>query len=398
VGLSDVSIRKAKPKEKDYKLADVFGLYLLVKVNGTKCWRYNYRFEGKQKTLSLGTYPDVSLKDAREQLTAARGLLQKGVDPSAYKKATRQTRLQQVTNRFELLAREWHIKQQAKWTESHAQRIMARLETHIFPYLGNVPITDISPPDVLKVLQRIESQGKGETTQRCMQYCSQVFRYAVASGLLESDPTRDLRGALQPFKVTHRAAITNPVEVGELMRAIRGYSGEHVTRCALQLLPLVFTRPAELRHAEWSEIDFDAALWSIPADKMKMRRDHVVPLSRQALAILADIQPLTAHRSRYVFPSIRSVTRPMSENTLNAALQRLGYLPTQVTPHGFRVMARTNLDEVLGFRFEVIEMQLAHEVRDATGRAYNRTQYLDDRRQMMQVWADWLDTLCGKGL
>ncbi len=393
MSLSDVSIRSAKPKAKDYKLADGTGLYLLVKVTGAKYWRFNYRFEGKQKTLSLGTYPDVSLKDAREQHAVARGLLQKEIDPSAYKKTTRQTRLQQVANRFELVAIEWHSQQLGKWDAEYATGILRRLEKHVFPYLGSMPITDITPPDVLKVLRRIEAQGKGETTQRCLQFCSQVFRYGVASGILESDPTRDLRGALQPVKVTHRPAITHPPEVGALMRAIRGYTGEQVTRCALQLLPLVFTRPAELRHAEWSEIDFDAALWSIPAGKMKMRRDHVVPLSRQALAILADVQPLTAHRGRYVFPSVRSVTRPLSENTLNAALQRLGYPSTQVTPHGFRATARTNLDEVLGFRFEVIEMQLAHEVRDATGRAYNRTQYLDDRRQMMQVWAGWLEGL-----
>ncbi|SEH06685.1 tyrosine-type recombinase/integrase [Candidatus Venteria ishoeyi] len=392
MSLTDIQIRNVKPKDKPYKLSDGKGLYLLINKAG-KYWRYGYRFSGKQKTLALGVYPETTLQQARLKLADARLLLADGVDPSTYKQAQKQANKLDAENSLEMVARDWFGRTQSKWTKGYADATIKRLEKDIFPWLGNKPITDIKPPDVLRVLRRIESRGANETAHRMLQICGMFFRYAVATGVLESDPCRDLRGALAPVKRKHHPSITDPANIAPLMQVIRDYEGELVTRCALKLLPLVFVRPGELRQAEWSEIDLGEALWSIPASKMKMKADHLIPLSSQAVEILREIQPLTQQTSRYVFPSIRSNSRPMSENTINAALRRLGYTKEQMTGHGFRAMARTNLDEILRFRIEVIEMQLAHAVRDANGRAYNRTQYIDDRQRMMQAWADWLDDL-----
>jgi len=392
IALSDTSIRKAKPADKDYKLRDEGNLYLLVKASGGKYWRFDYRYLDKRKTLALGTYPDISL-EAREAHQAARKLLANGIDPSAYKQSVKQPKQQQAANSFELIAREWHTKQSATWGKKHASIVLRRLEQDIFPWLGSQPIASITPPQLLKALRQIEQRGANETAHRIMQVCGQVFRYAVATGKAETDPTRDLRGALSPVKASHLSAITEPAKIPVLPRAIQTHQGTFITRCAIQLLPHVFTRPGELRNMEWQEIDLDAALWSIPANKMKMQSDHLVPLSQQALAILKEIQPLTQHCSNFVFHSLRTTQRPISGNTLTAALRRMDFASEEMTAHGFRAMARTNLDEILGFRIEVIEMQLAHTVRDANGRAYNRTQYLEERRRMMQSWADWLDGL-----
>ncbi len=393
MALSDTSIRKAKPADKDYKLRDEKNLYLLVKKNGGKYWRYDYRFQDKRKTLAMGVYPDTSLKEAREAHQAARKLLAGGIDPSTQKQAEKQASKEQGLNSFEIVAREWYGKQLPAWSEKHALTVLQRLEYNIFPSLGHQPIATITPPQILKVLRQIEGRGAVETAHRIMQVCGQIFRYAVASGKAESDPTRDLRGALSPVQSKHYASITEPVKIAPLLQTIQAYEGTFTIRCAIRLLPYLFVRSGELRYMEWQEIDLDAALWAIPASKMKMKADHLVPLSRQAIAILQEIKPLTQHCSRYVFHSLRTTQRPISDNTLNGALRRMGISKDEMTAHGFRAMARTNLDEILGFRIEVIEMQLAHAVHDANGRAYNRTQYLEERRRMMQVWADWLDSL-----
>jgi len=392
MALSDTSIRKAKPTDKDYKLRDGGNLYLLVRKNGGKYWRYDYRFQEKRKTLAIGVYPDISLKQARELHQAARQQLANGIDPSAFKQSLKQANQEQAANSFEIVAREWLVKQQATWSADYAKRVLQRLEADVFPWIGNKPIAQIKPPELLKITQRIEQRGAVDMAHRVLQSCGQIFRYAVGGGRVESDPTRDLRGQLTPRKPQHYASITEPTKIAPLMRSIQGYEGSFITRCAIQLLPYLFVRSGELRHMQWQEIDLDAALWAIPAEKMKMKADHLVPLSRQAVAILQEIQPLT-QCSDFVFHSVRTTQRPISDNTLIAALRRMGYSKEEMTPHGFRAMARTNLDEILGFRFEVIEMQLAHAVRDANGRAYNRTQYLEERQRMMQVWADWLDGL-----
>ncbi len=393
MALSDITVRKAKPTDKDYKLRDEKNLYLLVKKNGGKYWRYDYRFQDKRKTLALGIYPDIPLKKARELHQAARQQLADGIDPSAYKQSLKRSSQEQAANSFEIIAREWHTKQLPTWTEGHAKTVMRRLEVNIFPWIGNKPIAQIKPPDILELLRKIEERGAVETAHRILQSCGQIFRYAVGGGRIDSDPCRDLRGQLPPVKSDHHAAIIEPSKIATLMQSLQTYNGMFITRCAIQLLPYVFVRPGELRNAEWTEIDLDTALWKIPAEKMKMKADHLVPLSHQAVAILQNIKPLTQHCSRYVFHSLRTTQRPISDNTLNSTLRRMGFSKEEMTAHGFRAMARTNLDEVLKFRFEVIEMQLAHAVRDANGRAYNRTQYLDERRCMMQAWADWLDGL-----
>jgi len=390
--LSDVKIRNLKPKNKNYKLADGGGLFLLVKPVG-KYWRYSYRFHGKQKTLALGVYPEVGLKKARQKHVEARLLLAERIDPCAHKQALKRASHAQTVNTFEAIAREWHSKQVANWSDQHAHIILRRLELNIFPWLGKLAPSLIKPPEILQALRKVEARGAVETAHRILQTCGQVFRYAVAVGLCDSDPCRDLRGALSKVRGSHYAAITEPIKIAPLLQAIQAYQGRFISCCALQLLPLLFTRPGELRQAKWDEIDLKAKLWTIPAHKMKMKADHFVPLSQQALAILEKIQPLTAQRSPYVFPSLRNAQQAMSDNTLNSALRRLGYAKTEMSAHGFRAMARTNLDEILGFRIEVIEMQLAHAVRDANGRAYNRSQYIEERKRMMQAWADWLDNL-----
>ncbi len=392
--LSDTAIRTAKPTAKPQKLTDGGGLYLLLNPNGSRWWRWDYRHSAKRKTLSMGIYPDIGLKDARERRDAARKLLAAGIDPGEQRKAEKAAGTDRAANSFEVVAREWFAQQSPSWVEGHSSKIMARLERDIFPWIGARPIAEVTAPEILKALRRIESRGTIETAHRVLQNCGQIFRYAVATGRAERDPTPDLRGALAPVKEAHHAAITEPAAIGGLLRAIDIYRGAPVTKSALMLAPLVFVRPGELRHAEWTEIDLDAALWNIPAARMKMKDAHLVPLSTQAVAILRELHPLTG-RSRYVFPGARSHKRPMSETAILAALRRMGFEKNEMTGHGFRAMARTILDETLGVRVDFIEHQLAHAVKDPNGRAYNRTAHLAERKKMMQQWADYLDSLRG---
>lgn len=389
--LTDTKARNAKPKSKQYKLFDNDGLFLLVVPAGGKWWRFKYRFGGKEKLLSLGTYPEVSLAMARERRDEARRQVADGIDPSQARKALKTTQVQ-VENTFEVVAREWHSKFTPSWTPGHAATILKRLESNVFKWIGTRPILEVKAPELLMVLRRVESRGALETAHRIRAICSQVFRYAVATGRAERDPAADLRGALPPVKPNHHAALTDPDKVGGLLRAIDGYQGSCVTKCALRLAPLLFVRPGELRQMEWVEIDLEAAEWNIPAEKMKTRQPHLVPLARQAVEILHEIHPLTG-AGRYVFPSARTPHRPMSNNAVLAALRRMGFAKEEITGHGFRVMARTILDEVLQVRPDFIEHQLAHAVRDPNGRAYNRTAHLPERRKMMQTWADYLDGL-----
>lgn len=388
--LTDVKVKNRKPGEKQIKLFDGGGLYLLVPPGGGKYWRLKYRIDGWEKVLALGTYPEVSLADAREKRDAARKQLKNGIDPGEAKKAARAMRVGDPTNSFEAIAREWHNKFAPRLSPGHAKAKLRRLEADVFPTLGTRPIDDIKAPDLLRVLRRIESRGALEMAQRVRGLCGEVFRYAVATGRAERDPSRDLKGALPPSEKRHLAAITDPKEVGPLLRAIDGYEGSSIVKWALQLAPLVFVRPGELRQAEWTEIDLDTADWTIPAERMKTRQPHLVPLSAQAIAILREAQALTG-AGKYVFPGHRSNSRPMSNNAVLAALRRMGYEKGTMTGHGFRAMARTILEEVLQVRPEIIEHQLAHAVRDPLGRAYNRTTYLSERQKMMQLWADYLD-------
>lgn len=392
MNLSDTAIRNAKPKDKTYTLTDGEGMYLEVTPSGGKWWRFKYRFDHKQKRLSLGTYPDTGLKAAREKRYQARKLLAEGVDPAQARKAVQQSGALNATNSFEVIAREWYAKQEANWAPSHGTKIIRRLERDIFPWLGKRPISDITAPDLLKALRRIEDRGAIETAHRTHQNCGQIFRYAVATGRAERDPTPDLKGALPPVKKTHFAAVTDPKAIAALLRAIDGYEGTFVTKCALKIAPLVFVRPGELRNAEWSEFDLDTAEWSIPAERMKLREPHIVPLATQVIETLTELHALTGN-GRYVFPGASTRTRPMSDNAILAALRRMGFSKDEMTGHGFRAMARTVLDEVLQFRPDYIEHQLAHAVRDPNGRAYNRTKHLPQRHEMMQKWADYLDEL-----
>jgi integrase len=389
--LSDVKVRNAKPQGKEFKLFDGDGLFLLVTPSGGKLWRFKYRFAGKEKLLTFGTYPEISLVDARQQKEDARKLIANGVDPGDIKKAQRAANVTE-TETFEVIAREWHSKFSGSWSATHAETTLNRLKLDVFPVMGARPIAEIKAPELLAMLRRIESRGALETAHRVRTICGQIFRYALATGRAERDPAADLKGALPPYKKGHLAAITDPKEVAPLLRAIDGYSGSFVVKCALQLAPLFFVRPGELRKAEWSEVDLDAAEWNIPAERMKMKVAHLVPLSEQAIKILVELKALTGN-SRYLFPSGRSFARPMSDNAINAALRRMGFDKDEMTGHGFRAMARTILDEVLQIRPDYIEHQLAHAVRDPNGRAYNRTAHVAERRKMMQIWADYLDGL-----
>ncbi|MGI8740193.1 MAG: tyrosine-type recombinase/integrase [Gammaproteobacteria bacterium] len=396
--LIDTTIRSAKPRDKNYKLFDGCGLYMLVKTTGAKCWRFKYRYGGKERGLAFGTYPTVTLKQARAKRDEARAQLATAMDPGQVRKAMKLSQCGLATDSLEVVAREWFSNRATTWAESHSCKIIRRLEMDVFPYLGKRSLGSITALDLLTVLRRIESRGAIDTAHRAHQNCGQIFRYGIATGRCERDPAADLRGALAPVKENHLAAITEPKAVGALLRAISGYEGSYVTKCALRVAPLVFVRPNELRRAEWSEIDLDAATWSIPANRMKAKQAHIVPLAHQAVAILRDLQPLTGHVKRegvpnYVFPGVRTITRPMSENTVNGALRRLGFAGDEMCGHGFRAMARTIMDEVLNVPPHLIEHQLAHKVRDPLGRSYNRTTHLPERRQMMQAWADYLDGL-----
>ena len=386
--LSDVAIRKAKATDKVQRLFDGFGLYLEVTPAGSKLWRQKYRFGGKEKRLAHGSYPTVTLAEARERRDEARKLLSKGLDPADHRRAARAAAEDRAGNSFEVIAREWLGKQ--TWVPHYRTKVEAWFQNDIFPWIGGRPVAEVTAPEFLRCARRMESRGAIESAHRMLQNCGQVMRYAIATGRADRNPVADLKGALAPTPEKHHAAIVDPEGIGALLRAIDGYKGSHVTRCALQLAPLLFVRPGELRQAEWAEIDLEAAEWNIPASKMKMRQPHLVPLSRQAIAILEELQPLTS-RSQYVFPGGRSSKRPMSENALTAALRRMGYEQGTMTVHGFRAMARTILDEVLHYRPDYIEHQLAHAVKDPNGRAYNRTSHLPERRKMMQAWADYLD-------
>jgi len=387
--LKDIQVKQAKlaAGKKRRKMADGRGLYLLI-TQTSKCWRFDYTFNDKRKTLALGIYPDVSLATARERHQKARTSIADGIDPAAQKQAEKQA----TEDSFEAVAREWIEKQRKSWTGGHTESITSRLESNIYPWLGSTPINDIEPPALLAVLRKIERRGAIEVAHRVMAVCGQVFRYGIATGRCKRDPVPDLRGALETRKAKHMATITEPKKVGKLMRAIDSFEGSFIVQSALQLLPYVFVRPGELRHAEWPEIGLDESVWRIPAEKMKAGKPHTIPLSKQAVTILRELKPLTGG-CKYVFHSVRTPSRPMSENTINAALRRLGYDKSEICGHGFRSMASTMLRDELGFSFDVVEAQLAHQIGSDVERAYNKAQHLQDRVAMMQRWADYLDRL-----
>ena len=390
MALTDTALRNAKPSNKPIRLTDDGGLYLLLNPNGSKWWRFDYRFAGKRKTLSMGVYPDVGLKDARERRDLARKQLANDIDPAENRKAQKAASVERSANSFEVIAREWFEKRRSSWSASHADKIIKRLENDVFPWLGGRAIAEITAPDVLSVLRRIEGRGTLDTAHRAAGNCSQVFRYAIATGRAERDPLPDLRGALPPARGGNFAAITDPNGVGELLRAFDAFRGTFIVKCALEVAPRVFVRPGELRKAEWEGFDLDKAEWSYFVTKTKIW--HLVPLATQVVAILRELRALTGH-GRYVFAG-RDPQKPMSNAAVNAALRRMGYdTKTEITGHGFRAMARTILHEELHVKPEVIEHQLAHQVPDANGTAYNRTKFLKERKVMMQVWADYLDKL-----
>jgi integrase len=411
--LTATAVKNAQPSEKPRKLSDGGGLLLEVRPEGGKWWRWRYRFGGREKMLSLGTYPETSLQEARTKRDELAAVLAAGTDPSEARKAGKvdQQRQQEDADReaaglppagsFEAVAREWlEMVHAGKVSEGHADRTRIRLEQDIFPWLGRKPLASVTAPMLLECLRRVEARGAIETAHRVKQACGQVFRYGIATGACERNPAADLRDALKPVLVKHHAAITDPKRVGELLRAVADYKGHPVTRAALALAPLLFQRPGELRKAEWAEFDLEAGLWTIPGERMKRDKQgkatgpaHIVPLSRQAVAILRELQPLTAGRGAYVFPSLRTAHRPMSDNAVLSALRRMGFPKEEMTGHGFRAMARTMLAERLGVDEAVIEAQLAHAVKDTLGRAYNRTEFVEQRRLMMQTWADYLDRL-----
>lgn len=410
--LDDPAIKKALNSrgEKTTRLFDSGGLYLEIPPSGgeTKArWRFKYRFEGKENRISLGVYPDVpieskykkdkdtdenrKIKGARTLRDEYRDLLAQGIDPSANKKAVKASKGERAPNCFETVAREWFDRHAPNWKENHSSKIMRRMEVDLFPWLGTRPIGEVTAPELLAAIRRIESRGALETAHRALANCGQVFRYAVATGRAQRDTAADLRGSLPPVKEKHHASITDPKAIGELLRDIEGYQGAFVTRCALRLAPLVFLRPGELRKAEWAEIDLDKAEWRIPAARMKMNVVHIVPLASQAVEILRELHPLTGS-GKYVFPGARTATRPMSENAVLSALRRLGYTTDEMTGHGFRSMASTLLNEQ-GFNRDAIERQLAHAERDGVRAAYNYAEYLPERKRMMQAWADYLGAL-----
>ena len=392
--LTQLQVKNAKIINKPLKVSDGGGLFLLVKSSNpkdSKYWRLAYRFAGKQKTLALGVYPAVSLALARDRRDKARSLLINGIDPSNTKKAKKIAIRAMEENSFEIVAREWFMGRRHNWKENHSSKIITRLEKDIFPWLGTCPVGEITAPELLTAIRRIESRGALETAHRTLSYCGQIFRYSIATGRATRDTAADLRGALPPVKEKHHASITDPKLIGKLLHNIDGYQGSFVTRCALQISPLVFLRPGELRKAEWIEIDLDKAEWRIPAARMKMNAVHIVPLASQTIAILREIHPLTS-LGKYIFPGARTDSRPMSENAVLGALRRMGYSNEEMTGHGFRSMASTLLNEQ-GFNRDAIERQLAHAERDSVRAAYNYAEYLPERRKMMQQWADYLDKI-----
>jgi len=390
--LTDVAVRNAKTTDKQKTLFDGGGLYLLVKPCGSRLWNFKYSYLGKPKLMSFGSYPEVSLAEARHARLEARKLLTRDIDPSEFRKKHKALKKELIANTFELVAREWHHKfsSAGKWSPTHSADILHRLEKDIFPPLGSRPISEIKPKELLKVLEQIASRGALDTSHRLRHHSGMIFRYAIVTERAERDIAADLKGALPPVKGGHHAAFTKPQDLASLLISIDEYEGSYIVKCALQLLPLLFCRPGELRAAEWSEIDFENEVWEIPAERMKMKNPHIVPLSEQAIALLESIQPLTGS-GRYVFPSHRSLLRCMSDNAFNAALRRMGFTKEEATAHGFRASARTILDEVLHFPTVIIEHQLSHSVRDHLGTSYNRTSHLPERQAMMQRWSDYLD-------
>lgn len=388
--LTDTAIRTAKAADKPYKLSDERGLFVLVNPNGSKWWRLKFRVDGKEKMLSFGTYPDVSLKDARSKRDDARKMLSDGIDPGAHRKAQKAGKSERAANSFEVIAREWLEGQKTVVSSGQHGKTLARMENDVFPWLGGKPVAEITAPDVLSVIRRIDQRGARYTAHRARGQISQVMRYAIATGRAERDPCPDLKGAIPPARSSNFASITEPKQVAELLRAIDGFKGTFVVRCALLLSPMVFVRPGELRKAEWSGIDLEKSEWRYFVTKTKT--DHLVPLATRAVDLLKELHALTGH-GRYVFPG-RDPQKPMSEAAVNAALRRMGYdTKTEITGHGFRAMARTILAEELHQKPEVIEHQLAHAVPDQNGTAYNRTKFLKERKAMMQIWADYLNKL-----
>ena len=390
--LTAIAVSQAKAKDKPYKLYDGKGLFLLINPKGGKYWRFKYRFGGKEKTLALGVYPDLSLAKAREKRQEARERVADDIDPGVVKRLKKIHQFEEETNGFEALALEWFETRMVDKSEQHQSRTIRALKNDLFPQIGRRPINQITAPELLMALRKIEARGAIETAHRAKQTAGQVFRYAIATGRAERDPSADLKGALKIPTKKHLAAITEPKEVGKLLVAIEGFQGTASVKAALRLSPILFARPGELRHMEWEEINWEEERWELPPEKMKMKQPHIVPLPKQALEILKEHHRTTG-RGRYVFPSARGGSRPLSENGVRTALRTLGYDNDTMTPHGFRAMARTILDEVLDYRVDWIEHQLAHAVRDTNGRAYNRTAHLEGRRDMMQGWADYLDSL-----
>jgi len=397
--LTVLDIKQAKPADKPYRLYDEKGMYLEVSPSGGKLFRLKYRVDGKEKRLALGGYPDTSLAEAREKRDEARKLVAQGIDPSAERQEAKRQRAeanQAAADTFEAVTREWMTREQERVAEVTANKNRWLFETFLFPEIGGLPLAAITPRVLLDALRKIEAAGKQETARRAKIKAGQVFRFAILEGKVDNDPTAALRGAIKRVKHKHHAAITDPAKIGQLLRDIDGFTGQPITHAALKLAPLVFVRPGELRGADWSEIDFDGAMWRIPAARMKMRADHLVPLSAQAIAILRDLHPLTGH-GRYVFPSLRGASRQMSENTVNIALRGLGYDGDTMTGHGFRAMASSRLNE-MGWDERAIERQLAHAEPNEVKGAYNyAAKYLEDRKRMMQAWADYLDGLRAGG-
>jgi integrase len=390
--LTDTKVKNAKPGERPYKLGDGGWLYLLVKPSGAKLWRMAYRYAGREKLLALGAHPEVTLKEARQKRDGERARLRSGFDPGEVRKVERLTRANEAATTFKLVAEEF-LERQVGRKRSDATLTKNRwLLEQAYPDLGNRAVASIKAAEVLAVLRKVEARGRLETANRLRAIIGAVFRHAIATVRAETDPTTALRGALQAPEVTHRAAITDAVALGGLLRALESFEGQPATAAALKLLPMVFTRPGELRQARWSEVSLEEAVWRIPAERTKMRREHLVPLPRQALAILTDLQKVTG-RAGLLFPSIRSAHRPMSDNTLNAALRRLGYGKDEVTAHGFRATASTLLNESGRFSADAIERALAHQDPDPVRRAYARGTFWKERVEMAQWWADHLDTL-----
>ncbi len=390
--LSATAVSKTLPSDKTIKLADGYGLSLVITPNGRRYWRYNYRFAGKQKTLALGTFPEITLSEARNLHREAYNQVLDNIDPSVARKNEKVMRNLSAINTFEAIANEWLDAYMIDKTEGTKARAVGILKNDIFPSIGSHPIKDITALELLATLRRIEGRGANSVAHRARNTCKQIYSYAIATGRCERNIAQDLQGTLRPAIAQHRAAILDPKLLGKLLRDIDSTDSGIVVKTAMQISPILFQRPGEIRQMEWSEIDFEKAVWEIPAQKMKMRNDHIVPLPTQVVHLLKQLHPITKH-SPYVFPSARGASRCLSDNAVRVGLRDLGYSKEVVTPHGFRATARTLLDETLGYRPEYIEHQLAHAVKDPNGRAYNRTSFLEQRHEMMQAWADYLDKL-----